>query len=93
MRFRRRRPQTPLQSCGEVAALLQSYLDAEIDNLSAHRVGEHLELCRRCGLEAETDEAIKTPSPGGRSRWTAIYCRGCAASVTTLVELDDTGSA
>ena len=46
-------------SCTEVAAVLQSYLDGQVDDVTARRVSRHLEHCRRCGLEAETYEAIK----------------------------------
>ena len=50
-----RRPLT----CPEVARLLQSYLDGEIDELKARRISRHLEDCRRCGMKAETYSAIK----------------------------------
>jgi anti-sigma factor RsiW len=43
----------------EVARVLQSYLDREIDDVTAQRVARHLEVCRRCGLAAATYEAIK----------------------------------
>lgn len=46
-------------TCAEVAEVLQSYLDGHVDDLTARRVRRHLEHCRRCGLEAETYEAIK----------------------------------
>lgn len=46
-------------NCAEVAKVLQSYLDGQVDDLAAGRVRHHLEHCRRCGLEAETYEAIK----------------------------------
>lgn len=49
----------PPRSCAEVAVVLQSYLDAEIDDLVARRVERHLEMCRRCGLEADIYRAIK----------------------------------
>lgn len=45
--------------CRQVARLVQSYLDGEVDGLTADRVGAHLEECRRCGLEAETYAEIK----------------------------------
>lgn len=50
-----RRPLT----CPEVARLLQSYLDGEIDELKAQRIARHLEDCRRCGMRAEAYSAIK----------------------------------
>lgn len=45
--------------CPEVRRTLQRYLDGEVDDAWAARVRDHLEDCRRCGLEAETYEAIK----------------------------------
>lgn len=47
-------------SCLEVARVLQCYLDGELDQLSARRVERHLEICRRCGLEASTYTEIKS---------------------------------
>ncbi len=46
-------------TCAEVAQVLRSYLDGQVDDLTARRVHRHLEHCRRCGLEAQTYEAIK----------------------------------
>lgn len=54
-----RRRRTDEAGCAEVAAVLQSYLDGQVDDLTARRVGRHLEHCRRCGLESATYEAIK----------------------------------
>lgn len=48
-----------MASCREVARQLHSYLDGEIDDVMARRIERHLELCRRCGLEAETYTEIK----------------------------------
>jgi anti-sigma factor RsiW len=45
--------------CREVAKVLQSYLDGELDELLARRVTRHLEMCRRCGMSFETYLAIK----------------------------------
>jgi anti-sigma factor RsiW len=51
---------TPKQlSCRQVGKVLQTYLDHELDDDAAHKVAAHLEDCRRCGLEAETYEALK----------------------------------
>lgn len=47
-------------SCHQVGAVLQEYLDGDIDAERARRIEEHLEECRRCGLEAETYERIKS---------------------------------
>lgn len=46
-------------SCMEVARKLQSYLDGNLDHRTAQRIERHLELCRRCGMEAETYASIK----------------------------------
>ena len=51
---------TPWQmSCRQVAKVLQSYLDHELDERAAAKVAAHLEDCRRCGLEAETYEELR----------------------------------
>jgi anti-sigma factor RsiW len=54
--------------CRRVARVLQSYLDGEVDPPTATAVSEHLEECRRCGLEVSAYTAIKT----------AIAARGAA---------------
>jgi len=46
--------------CHQVAKVLQSYLDGETEAPTSHMVAEHLEVCRKCGLEASTYLAIKT---------------------------------
>jgi len=46
-------------SCHQVAEMLQSYLDDELGDDAAHKVAAHLDDCRRCGLEAETYEALR----------------------------------
>ena len=47
-------------SCRQVGELLQQYLDGELaDAERAARIHEHLEECRRCGMEADTYERIK----------------------------------
>lgn len=46
-------------NCMQVARVLQSYLDGQVDDLTARRVRRHLEHCRRCGLKSDTYEAIK----------------------------------
>lgn len=56
LRFGRRRDEA---SCREVARFLQLYLDGQLEDFRARRVARHLERCRRCGMEAETYEAIK----------------------------------
>ncbi len=46
-------------SCQDVARMLQSFLDREVDEGSAERVAAHLEMCRHCGLEADVYREIK----------------------------------
>lgn len=46
-------------SCREVGELLQRYLDREADDQVTRKVGDHLEDCRRCGLEAAVYLEIK----------------------------------
>ena len=45
--------------CLRTSRTLQRYLDGEADDLTAARVAEHLEACRRCGLQARAYQAIK----------------------------------
>lgn len=68
--------------CLRVARVLQSYLDGEVDPPTATAVAEHLELCRRCGLEASTYTAIKIAiAAGDRVRQERV-------DATTLARLD-----
>ena len=60
-RLRRRR-------CRQVAQVLQAYLDGEVDVATTRRVHDHLETCRRCGLEATTYRAIKDAIPMAASQ-------------------------
>ena len=46
--------------CHQVAKVLQSYLDGETTAPTSTMVAAHLEVCRKCGLEANTYLAIKT---------------------------------
>jgi anti-sigma factor RsiW len=46
-------------SCEQVGALLQQFLDGELDDQRTALIAEHLEDCRRCGLEADTYLGIK----------------------------------
>lgn len=45
--------------CHEVARVLQHYLDGELDQRTAEKAAAHLEVCRRCGLEASTYRQLK----------------------------------
>ncbi|MGH9166152.1 MAG: anti-sigma factor family protein [Acidimicrobiales bacterium] len=42
-----------------MARVLQEFLDHEVDDLTGGRVARHLELCRRCGMEAAVYTDIK----------------------------------
>lgn len=55
---RRLRPNAPA-NCREAATYLHAYLDGELDDRTRERVAAHLEVCRRCGLEAATYHALK----------------------------------
>lgn len=46
-------------SCKEIADVLQSFLDGELQAVDIPTVQTHLDACRDCGLEAETYEAVK----------------------------------
>ena len=50
---------SPGASCRELAPLFQTFLDGELNEADARRVGDHLEACRDCGLEAHTYRSIK----------------------------------
>jgi anti-sigma factor RsiW len=56
MRLRRALP-TPLPpgpDCGQVAAVLQAYLDGELAPSDTEAITGHLEHCERCNIEAAT---------------------------------------
>lgn len=58
-RWPRLRPGEPM-TCPEVGRLLQRFLDDELgDDADAEMLSQHLEACRRCGLEADTYRKIK----------------------------------
>ena len=48
-----------MATCREVGRVLQSYLDGQVDELTARRVSAHLDACRRCGMEAYVYEELK----------------------------------
>ncbi len=52
-------PTKETASCMQVMAVLQAYLDGQVDERTARRVAAHLDACRRCGLEADTYSEIK----------------------------------
>lgn len=55
-----RRGNGPAMDCEEVGRVLQQYLDSEVTVHTATQVAEHLEACRRCGLEAGVYRDLKT---------------------------------
>ncbi len=58
MRPFRRRSARPM-NCTQVGRQLQRYLDGDLDDLTARQIMDHLEECRRCGLEATAYREIK----------------------------------
>ena len=56
---RRLRGTKEMASCMQVMRVLQSYLDGHTDEVTTRRVANHLDACRRCGLEAATYREIK----------------------------------
>jgi len=46
-------------SCNQVEAVLQQYLDEELDASEVPKVLKHLEACKDCGLEAKMYARIK----------------------------------
>lgn len=46
-------------SCEEIGAVLQSYLDGEVDEATALKVASHLEGCAGCAPEALAYSRIK----------------------------------
>ena len=54
--LRRRRDE---MRCKEVARVLQTHIDGELDAETAAKVSSHLEACRRCGMEASTYRELK----------------------------------
>ena len=57
--IRRRTRDDSVASCHEVARSLQAYLDGHADDVTARRIGRHLEACRRCGLELTVYRSLK----------------------------------
>ena len=65
MRLFSRTPPRQME-CHEVGEVLQHYLDGHIDAERARRIEDHLEDCRRCGMEIETYERIKSTLAASR---------------------------
>ena len=79
--YRRMRGRLDMASCLQVGRTLQSYLDGDLDDLTAQRVTRHLELCRRCGMEAVTYTEIKA----------SLARRGAAVDAAAVTRLRDFG--
>lgn len=47
-------------SCKDVATVLQSYLDGELEEADIPTVERHLDACRDCGMESEMYDTIKS---------------------------------
>lgn len=60
----RRQAATPLPEqpeCGEVARVLQSFIDGELGPDDADKVADHLEFCERCNVESRiVNEVVAT---------------------------------
>lgn len=65
-RSRFRRAQSPA-NCREVGQAIQGFIDCEVETDFATKIAEHLEDCKRCGLEAEVYTQIKTSLEERRS--------------------------
>ncbi len=68
-----------------MAKVLQGYLDGELDAPTSSQVAAHLEVCRRCGLEATTYLAIKTAIASSAAPTSAVD----AAAVDRLRQFAD----
>lgn len=71
-RWRRRQARQPhadtaMLSCGAVVERVQLYLDGVADDMTSQQVAEHLDRCRRCGLEADLYLQIKATLSGDRA--------------------------
>ena len=51
-------------SCKQVEQQLQMYLDTELDEKSAKKVADHLEMCQDCAFEADLMTKIKMSLKG-----------------------------
>jgi anti-sigma factor RsiW len=50
--------------CRQVARVVQRHIDGELDGEAAEAVARHLEMCRKCGLDAETYRRLKRQISG-----------------------------
>ena len=94
---RRVRGTKEMASCLQVMRVLQSYLDGHTDEVTARRVANHLEACRRCGLEAATYREIKASlarraAPPDQAAVDRLQAFGTALT-TGAADEDDSGQA
>jgi anti-sigma factor RsiW len=80
-----------LARCYHTSRALQHYLDGETDDLTAARVAEHLEECRRCGLQARTYEAIKQALRSGARDVDDLTLHRLRVFSRSLADPDDAG--
>jgi anti-sigma factor RsiW len=52
--------------CRTVAKVVQAYLDGELADSRAVLIADHLDACRRCGMDAETWRWLKSTVAGLR---------------------------
>ncbi len=73
--------------CYRTSRALQRYLDGEADERTAGRIDEHLEACRRCGLNAATYRAIKQVLHAGGSDVDELALRRLRSFNRSLAEI------
>lgn len=76
-------------SCREVGRALQSYLDGDVEEGFAAKISDHLEDCRRCGLEAEVYTRIKETLGTNRTDVDADTISRLREFGSSLAEADD----
>ena len=77
-------------SCARVQDLVQSYLDGELDDgPERDRLIAHLEMCRLCGVEAETYERIKASLAAAPPTESVDRLTKFAASIPTMTHVDE----
>ena len=59
MKLLGRKSDDGMLSCRQVGKVLQSFLDGELDEMTAEKVEMHLDMCRRCGMESDVYRQIK----------------------------------
>lgn len=74
--------------CLRTGRALQRYLDGETDEATARRVAEHLESCRRCGLQARTYQAISRSLHSGAGEANDLSLRRLRAFTRSLADRD-----